>query len=148
MDLGPRVVKSVELPLTAPMVMESLCALGNAKMKVPDDIRLLMDPHRDGPGVRIELELPRGVTASFVMERREELAAALRRELGTVWPSVGRRHPGHLVLFVSDQVMAQAEQEPWPLLNAGEVDIFTAIPLFTNQRGAWIKLSIAYASII
>lgn len=146
---GPPVMVAHRVPaLTAPMVMAALVVLGNSKMKFPEEIRLLMDPHRDGPGVRIELELPPGVTASYVMERREEFAAALRFELGTVWPSVGVRHPGHLVLYVSDQPMAQAEQEPWPLLHAGEVDIFKPVPAFTNQRGAWIWIVLAYASVI
>lgn len=135
-------------PITAPMVMAALVALGNSKMKFVEDIRLLMDPHRDGPGVRVEMELPPGVTSSFVMEKREEFAAALRRELGTVWPSVGPRHPGHLVVVISDQVMAEAEQEPWPLLNGGEVDMFRPVPLFTNQQGSWIYLVLAYSSVI
>lgn len=134
--------------LTAPMVIEALCSLGSSKMKDPDDVAVLMDPHRAGEGVQIDLELPRSVTAGFVMEKREEFAAALRRELGTVWPSVGRRHPGHLALFVSDQVMAESPQEPWPLLAAGQIDIFAAQPTFTDQLGKWIHVTFAYASMV
>lgn len=136
-------------PLTAPMVTAALVALGNSKMKEPDSIKLLSDPHRHGDGMQVELELPPGVPARYVMEHREEFAAALRRELGCVWPSVGRRHPGHLVLFVSAQVMAQAVQASWPLLRPGAtVDLFKAFPAFTDQRGEWVHLQLAYASMI
>jgi S-DNA-T family DNA segregation ATPase FtsK/SpoIIIE len=135
-------------PLTAPMVTAALCALGNSKMKEPDDVRLLSDPHRNGPGVQIDLELPPAVPASFVQGKREEFAAALRRELGTVWPAVGVRHPGHLALFVSDQPLASAVQEPWPLLRRGEADLFAPVPAFTDQRGRWVGVTLAYSNMI
>lgn len=135
-------------PLRAPMVTAALCTLGNAKMKEPEDIRLLTDPHRCGPGVQLDLELPAGVPASFVVKQREAFAAALRRELGCVWPSVGPRHPGHLVTFVSDEPMSKARQKAWPLLKSGEVDIFEPQPAFTTQRGDWRNITLAYSSMV
>ncbi|MHA6626863.1 cell division protein FtsK [Pseudonocardia sichuanensis] len=135
-------------PLTAPMVTAALTSLGNSKMKEPDDVRLLTDPHRHGPGVQVDLELPPAVTASWVMDKREEFAAALRREIGTVWPSRGVRHPGHLALFVSDQPMSQAAQAPWPLRNGGEVDLFQPQRQFTDQRGHWVDITLAYANVV
>lgn len=132
--------------LTAPMVTAALCTLGSSRMKEPDDIRLLMDVARYGQGYQIDLELPAGVPASWVIEKREELAAALRRELGTVWPAVGQRHPGHLALFVSDVPMATARQAPWPVLHSGKVNLFEPIPLFTDQRGQWVSQTLAYTA--
>lgn len=132
--------------ITAPMVINALCALGNSKMKDPGDVRVLMDPHRAGPGVQIDMELPPSVTATWVMENREKLAAALRRNLGTVWPSVGPSHPGHLALFISDMPVTETEQEPWPLASSGPIDIFTPQPVFTDQLGRWVYLNLAYAS--
>jgi S-DNA-T family DNA segregation ATPase FtsK/SpoIIIE len=132
--------------ITAPMVIGALCALGNSKMKEPDDVRVIMDPHSAGEGVQIDLELPPGVTAAFVMDKREQFAAALRHPLGCVWPSVGARHPGHLSLYISKQVMAEAQQEVWPLLAGPQVDIFGTLPAFTDQIGGWIGVSLAYAS--
>lgn len=145
-ELPPRTVPASTPKLTAPMVIAALCALGNSKMKDPDAIRVLMDPHRSGQGVQIDLELPPGTTASYVVENREKFAGALRLELGTVWPSVGRRHPDHLSLFVSDQVMAEAEQDIWALASAPRVDIFDMLPAFTNQPGKWVPVCLAYAS--
>lgn len=138
---GPDVV-----PLRAPMVRTALCQLGIGALKDPESVRLLTDVHRHGPGVQVDVELPPGVPATAVMERREELAAALRRELGCVWPSVGARHPGHLALYVADQAMTAAKQAPWPLAKDGQVDLFAPQPMFTNQMGAWVNLTIAYSN--
>jgi S-DNA-T family DNA segregation ATPase FtsK/SpoIIIE len=132
--------------LTAPMVTAALCQLGNSKMKDPDSIRLLMDVARHGAGYQIDLELPGGVPASFVIEQREEFAGALRRELGTVWPSVGKRHPSHLVIYVGDQPMSTARQAAWPLLVGKPIDIFEPQPLFTDQRGQWVTQGLAYTA--
>ncbi|MGH3898093.1 MAG: hypothetical protein ACRDTA_07515 [Pseudonocardiaceae bacterium] len=73
-------------PLRPTIVIEVLCSLGNAKMVKPEQIRLLSDVAREGRDYRIELELPQGATANFVMDKRAELAIAIRRELGCVWP--------------------------------------------------------------
>lgn len=158
--LGKQLVKTTTLkagmvePLKAPVVIAGLCALGNSKMneKTEQDaktaIRLLTDPHRHGPGVQVDMELPPGVPATFVQSKREEFAAALRRELGTVWPSVGVRHPGHLSLFVSDQAMAMQAQERWPLLRSDGVDLFKPFPAFTDQKGEWQNLTLAYSNVI
>ena len=157
--LNPGVLPAnVVPPLRAPMVTAALCTLGNSRMtaKTEDDpegkplskIQLLMDVARQGPGYQIDLELPAGVPASFVQGRREAFAAALRRELGTVWPSVGARHPGHLSLYVCDLPMSRAPQEPWPLLESGVVDLGARVPLFTDQRGDWVSIRLAYANMI
>lgn len=139
-------------PLRAPLICEALASLGNAKMSARTEedprtaIRLLSDVHRHGPGVQADLELPAGVPATWVMEKREELAAALRRELGCVWPAVGPRHPGHLVLYVADQPMSKARQSAWPLAKVPRIDIFDPQPVATDQRGRWVNLPIAYSN--
>lgn len=147
-------VKSTELgegiviPLRAPMVRSALCQIGIAGLKEPDDIRLLMDVHRHGPGVQVDLELPGGVPGASVVERREKLAAALKRELGTVWPSVGIRHAAHLSLYVCDEPMVKQAQKPWPLAEGAEVDIFLPQPFVTDQRGEWVTQTFAYANAV
>ncbi|HEY8588462.1 MAG TPA: hypothetical protein VIL55_02805 [Naasia sp.] len=134
------------VPLRAPLVRQALCDIGIGRLKDPDDIRMLTDVHRHGPGVQVDVELPAGVPASDVMEKREELAAALRRELGTVWPAVGIRHPGHLSLFVADQPMSSSKQAPWPLLREGTVNVFRGAPMVTDQRNQWIDVTLAYTA--
>jgi DNA segregation ATPase FtsK/SpoIIIE, S-DNA-T family len=133
-------------PLRAPFVMEALCSLGVGGMKDPAQIGLLFDVARVGPGYQVDLELPRGVAATAVIEKREQLSAALRRELGCVWPSVGPRHQGHLRLYVADEPMATARQARWPLLKSGQTNIFAPMPAFTDQRGRWVAIELAYTS--
>jgi DNA segregation ATPase FtsK/SpoIIIE, S-DNA-T family len=135
-------------PLKAPFVMEALCSLGIGGMRSPDDIGLLFDVARVGGGYQVDLELPRGVAAEAVLDKRPQLSAALRRELGTVWPSVGKRHSGHLSLFVGDQPMNAAKQNPWPLLKAGQVNVFQPAPFATDQQNRWVNVTLAYTSWI
>jgi S-DNA-T family DNA segregation ATPase FtsK/SpoIIIE len=133
-------------PLRSETVVNALVSLRIPGMTKPEEIRFVNDITTPSSGYLFELELPAGVTAEAVMEKRSELSAALRHPLGTVWPSVGKRHQGHLVLFVSHEDMNSVRQKPWPLLKSGAVDVFKPVPLFTNQRNRWIELTLAYTS--
>ncbi len=135
-----------DTPLTADVVREALCSLGIAKMTKPEDIQLLYPVRPTRAGYVIDITLPRGVTATEVMTRREKLSSGLQRGIGTVWPSVGDRHEGHLVLFISHVDMGRAKQKPWPLLKDGSVNVFKPVPMFTDQRGEWVELTIATTS--
>jgi DNA segregation ATPase FtsK/SpoIIIE, S-DNA-T family len=133
-------------PLRSETVVNALVSLRIPGMSKPEDIRMMLDVPSPSSGYLFEMELPSGVTAEAVMEKRSELSAALRHPLGTVWPSVGRRHQGHLVLFVSHEDMNTARQKPWPLMKNGAVDVFQPVPMFTDQRNRWVKLTLAYTS--
>ena len=135
-----------EVPLTADTVREALCSLGIPKMTRPEDIQLLFAVKPSRAGYIIDITLPRGVTATEVMAKREKLSSGLQRGIGTVWPSVGERHAGHLVLFISHVDMSRAKQKIWPFLKDGTVDVFKPVPMFTDQRGEWIDLRIATTS--
>jgi DNA segregation ATPase FtsK/SpoIIIE, S-DNA-T family len=103
----------------------------------------------NGTGWRAEVELPRGVTATEVVEKREELASALARPLGCVWPEANADvHPGRLVLFVADKDMSRSKQSVWPLLKSGTVDLFTPFPFGTDPRGRLVTLTLMFASMI
>jgi S-DNA-T family DNA segregation ATPase FtsK/SpoIIIE len=135
---------------TAEMVIDALCRIGVPGMtlaaaeRVHDEIRLRAPGvARSARGYTIELELPPGITAAAVMDKREGLAGALRRKLGTVWPSRGTDHPGHLRLFLSDVPMATAPQSRWPLAKGQLLDIFSPIALFTDKEGEWIDVTLA-----
>ncbi len=133
-------------PLKPETVINALINLRIPGMTRPEDIRILFDVPSPSSGYLFELELPAGVTAEAVMEKRSELSAALRHPVGTVWPAVGKRHQGHLVLFVSHENMNTMKQKPWPLLRSGVVDVFNPQPMFTDQRNRWITQVLAYTS--
>jgi DNA segregation ATPase FtsK/SpoIIIE, S-DNA-T family len=145
----------VEKP-TADMVIDALCRIGvpgmtlNATDRVKEEIRLRAPGvARSARGYTIELELPPGITAAAVMDKREPLAGATRRKLGTVWPSKGPDHPGHLRLFLSDVPMATAPQSVWPVAKRGEaIDIFEPFPLFTDQEGEWVDITVMGTHVV
>ncbi|WP_433299021.1 cell division protein FtsK [Actinoplanes sp. CA-030573] len=154
--LDTAVVRNDAAPLTSAEVFTALSVLGikgindairrgdNGKRWFPAPIA-----RENGVGWRAEVELPRGVTASSVVEKREELAAALTRPLGCVWPEANAEvHPGRLVLFVADKDMSRAKQKPFPLLKSGTVNLFKAAPFGTDPRGAVVTITLMYASMI
>ncbi|GAA3759614.1 S-DNA-T family DNA segregation ATPase FtsK/SpoIIIE [Spinactinospora alkalitolerans] len=104
---------------------------------------------RDGPGWRAELDLPYGVTASAVAEKRKELASGLRRNLGCVWPEAEtEEHPGRLVLWVGDLPMNKAKPAPWPLLKTGKASIFEPLPYGVDQRGRPVAIQLMFANLL
>jgi len=109
-------------------------------------------PHpirQDGPGWRADVDLPLGVTAGDVMDKRKELASGLRRPLGCVWPEQDRdEHPGRLVLWVGMRDVSKTRQPSWPLAKRGGVDLFRPVPFGTDQRGRWVSLCLMYVSAV
>ena len=152
--LDTAVVKASVQPLTSEVVVRALSVLGvagitQALAKNPKAISFPAPIMRDGPGWRADVELPYGVTATEVIERREKLASALARPLGCVWPEGNADvHPGRLVLWVGDQDMAKARKPAWPLLHAGTVDLFKSVPWGTDQRGRWVELTLMYVAML
>jgi S-DNA-T family DNA segregation ATPase FtsK/SpoIIIE len=99
----------------------------------------------DGPGWRAEVDLPYGVTATQVIDRREQLASGLRRPLGAVWPEpVTHEHAGRLDLWVGRADVSKARPPAWPLLRAGQADVFGELPFGTDVRGRVVKVPMAY----
>jgi DNA segregation ATPase FtsK/SpoIIIE, S-DNA-T family len=124
--------------------------INQALSKNPSAAVVLIDPiARDGPGWLARLDLPHGVTAAEVMDRRDNLASGLRRPIGCVWPENERkRHPGALALWVGDEDMSEADQPPWPLAKRGAADMFKATAFATDQRGRPIMITLMFVSII
>ena len=141
--------------LTREAIVRALSGLGIGEMnkalrEYPDTAVVLIDPvHRDGPGWLARLDLPYGVTAGQVSEKREHLASGLRRPLGCVWPETDhKRHPGALNLFVADEDMTTAEQPAWPLARRGAADMFGPVPFGTDPRGRVVTITLMFVSII
>ena len=154
--LGTAVVRHDAAPLTSTEVFTALAALNikgindairrgdNGKRWFPAPIT-----RENGTGWRADVELPRGVTASTVVDKREELAAALTRPLGCVWPEANAEvHPGRLTLFVADKDMSRSKQGPWPLLTKGTVNLFQPFAFGTDPRGRLVTLTLMFASMI
>jgi S-DNA-T family DNA segregation ATPase FtsK/SpoIIIE len=154
--LDTAVVRTAVAPLTSAEVFNALASLGiagiNQAIRRGDTGRAWFPSpiqRENGVGWRCEVELPRGVTASTVVDKREELAAALTRPLGCVWPEANAEvHPGRLVLFVADKDMSRAKQAAFPLLKSGTVNLFKPAPFGTDPRGGLVTLTLMYASLI
>ncbi len=153
--LTSAVVPAAYDPLTMENIVRALGALGIGEMnkalrEYPDKAIVAIDPPmRDGPGWLARLDLPFGVTAGTVSEKREELASGLRRQLGCVWPETDhKRHPGALNLFVADEEMSAAERPAWPLAKRGTADMFAPVVFGTDPRGKPVTVRLMFASVI
>ncbi|HVV10556.1 FtsK/SpoIIIE domain-containing protein [Amycolatopsis sp.] len=151
--LGRAVVTSKAPKLTSDVVVRALGALGisqiNQAVAKGPGITFPAPITRDGPGWRAEVDLPHGVTATDVMERRDKLASGLRRPLGCVWPEpVSEEHSGRLVVWVGDTDLSKAKPAVWPLAKKGEADLFAAVPFGTDQRGRPIGIDLMFANMV
>jgi S-DNA-T family DNA segregation ATPase FtsK/SpoIIIE len=150
----PAVLTSPEAPrLTGEIVVRALGSLGipaiTTAIKNGPPITFASECHRDGAGWRADVDLPYGVTAVDIMDKRMELASGLRRPLGCVWPEAALEvHPGRLVLFVGDRDMATAKQKPWPLLKSGRADVFAPIPFGYDQRGRPVEITMMFENVL
>ncbi|URN09089.1 cell division protein FtsK [Actinomadura madurae] len=152
--LDTAVVSTKAPKLTSEIVVRALAALGNAEInkavgKGGSGITFPAPITRDGPGWRAEVDLPYGVTATDIMERRDRLASGLRRPLGCVWPEPAHdQHAGRLVLWVGDQDMNQVKANAGPLVKGARVDLFKAVPFGTDQRGRPVTVELMYANAL
>jgi S-DNA-T family DNA segregation ATPase FtsK/SpoIIIE len=144
--VGTEVVK-----LTSDIVIRALSSLGIAAMNPTKGIAITFPApiQRDGPGWRAEVDLPFGVTAVDIMERRDRLASGLRRPLGCVWPEPSaEEHAGRLVLWVGNQPMSKTKQPAWPLAKHGQADVFKPLPFGNDQRGRLVSILLMFANIL
>jgi S-DNA-T family DNA segregation ATPase FtsK/SpoIIIE len=139
--------------LTVELIVRMLGVLGIGEMNKamredPAKAIVTIDgPMRDGGGWLWRGDLPPGVKAADVSEKREEAASALRRPLGCVWPEVDhRQHPGRLNLYVSDEDMRSAEQPPWPLAKRGTADVFKPELIGYDPRGRAVTVTLMFVS--
>jgi S-DNA-T family DNA segregation ATPase FtsK/SpoIIIE len=150
-----RIVGQAHVPaqyeaLTLDVVTRALGALGlagiNAWLRVEGNRIDYTGPVReDGPGWLCTANLPFGVTVGEVIDRRDKLASGLRRPLGAVWPElVSTQHEGALALWVGQQDVTARKPVPWPLLKAGQVDVFRPVPFGTDVRGRKVSAPLVF----
>lgn len=151
--IGPAVTAPQVTRLDSETVLRALGALGiaeiNRALSKGDGIAFTAPIVADGPGWRAELDLPYGVTAVDVIERRDKLASGLRRPLGAVWPEpVSEEHPGRLVLWVGQRAMNAMPPIPWPLAKAGKTSLFEPVPFGCDPRGRAVNLTLMFESVL
>jgi DNA segregation ATPase FtsK/SpoIIIE, S-DNA-T family len=152
---GHKVLEQAAVPvsvqrLTPDVITKALCSIGIAGIARDADAISYPSPvARDGQGWRAEVDLPLGVTASEVIARREKLASALGRPLGSVWPETdAQASPARLVLWVGDQDMASMAQSPWPLQNKSSVDIFDPFTFGEDAQGRAVSRCLAETNML
>ncbi|MFF0139689.1 FtsK/SpoIIIE domain-containing protein [Streptomyces sp. NPDC005227] len=154
--IGPAVMRTELQKLTGSIVFRALDSIGNAKISAAlkrggdmNGMKFVAEVCRDGPGYRADLDLPYGVVPEDVMEQRQALASGLRRKLGCVWPSGDPdEHEGRLILWVGDRPMNETTKPAWPLLKAGEVDLFKPVVFGNDQRMRDLRVTLMFASIV
>jgi DNA segregation ATPase FtsK/SpoIIIE, S-DNA-T family len=155
---GRTITTKAELPAqvqppTGDVIVRALGAVGIAEINkaiaagtfppFPSPVR------EDGPGWRAEVDLPYGVTAGMVIDRREQLASGLRRPLGAVWPEpVTHEHAGRLELWVGRADISKARPPVWPLLRSGQVNVFEPQPFGIDVRGRVVRLALIYLNLL
>lgn len=122
--------------LTAVSVRLALIQIGVPGLKDPAGLEFPPPGiHRDGPGWLARVNLPGGVTAVKVLEKREELSSALRLPIDQIWPSGGPEHAGQLDLWVGYKPASQMGKPRWSLVGpAAQTSFFEPAPFAFNPR--------------
>lgn len=119
--------------LTADMTRKAIIATG--QVKDPEAITFHQDIGRDGPGWLAVVDLPDGVVATDVIEKRDQLAGGFRLPKPQVWPSpAAGAHPGRLHIWVADRPVTEMKPPAWPLLKDGQTDYFKPSPYGHDPR--------------
>jgi S-DNA-T family DNA segregation ATPase FtsK/SpoIIIE len=105
-----------------------------AYLKAGMPLQYLTPARRDGRGTHAVVRLPAGVTAEKIARRRADLATGLHRLAKEVWPTTGAE-AGILDLWVADKGALAEGAGPYPLLDAGAVDVFKGVPFGRTLRG-------------
>jgi DNA segregation ATPase FtsK/SpoIIIE, S-DNA-T family len=151
---GRKIVQPARVPsayeaLTETVISRAMGGLGiagiNAWLKEHGTVAIPEPIRQDGPGYRAVIDLPFGVTATQVIERRGQLASGLRRPLGAVWPEPDPgEHEGRLHLYVGREDISKAKAPPWPLLRAGSVDVFKPFPWAVSPQGRKVNAAMVF----
>lgn len=121
--------------LTAERVRDALCVLGIPGLKDPKKITFPMEIHRDGPGQLARVNLPHGVEAVEVCDKRGKLSSALRLPVDQVWPTGGPDHEGQLDLWVGYQPASKMKPPKWSLAADGaRTSVFEPVEFGADQR--------------
>lgn len=149
--IAPAILPPAYTVPTPEVIIRALSALNIAAITKAIDsgagIEWVSDVHRDGNGWAVEMNLPYGVTAKMIIQRREQLSSGLRRPLSAVWPeAVPDEHDGRLFLWIGRHDLAKARPPAYPLLRAGQCSVFDPVPFATVPRGLGISVPLFEAN--
>lgn len=133
---GPRFTK-----LTGEMVRRAIVALRIQGVKELGDIEFPPPGiHRDGPGWLARFDLPEGIEAVEVLEKRGKLSSALRLPVDQVWPTAGPEHAGQVDLWVGYLPSSKMGQPRWSLASpTARTSVFEPAEFGTDQRQRRVK---------
>ena len=151
--IEPAILPPAYVVPTPEIITRALGSLGIAAInKVIESgagIAWVSDVHRDGDGWGVEFDLPYGVTAKMIIQKREQLSSGLRRPLSAVWPeAVPGEHEGRVFLWIGRHDLAKVKPALYPLLRAGTADIFGAVPFAVIPRGTGITVPMFQANYL
>lgn len=132
----------LQRPLDSSEIVEALEAMG-----IKGDVNFVNPIQVDGPGWLAEMDLPRGVLAEKLLDRRKELAGAMRRPLQCVWPTVGTEHPSRVNLWIAKKDPRHIKR-PWPLLKGGRADLYGEFPFGVTPRGEVVSMSLIGTNVL
>jgi S-DNA-T family DNA segregation ATPase FtsK/SpoIIIE len=132
----------LQRPLNSGEIAEALDAIG-----IKGETRFVNPVQVDGPGWLAELDLPRGVLAERLLDKRKELAGAMRRPLQCVWPSVGTEHPSRANLWVA-KTDPRTIKRAWPLAHDGQADMYAEFPFGVTPRGEVVPLALIGTNVL
>jgi DNA segregation ATPase FtsK/SpoIIIE, S-DNA-T family len=147
---APAVIKTQYRRLTADMVEVALLAAGLAKLDKEGRHRMrwVQPVTRDGAGYLAVIDLPPGTTFKQAMDERASIASGLHCAVEQVWPERDRVSERRLRLWVGDQAMADMTPPTWPLLKAGQVDMFGEWPFALTARGRVAAMCLIFANLL
>ncbi|MFJ1581767.1 cell division protein FtsK [Streptomyces sp. NPDC088197] len=132
----------LQRPLNSSEIADALEAIG-----VRGEPSFVNPIQVDGPGWLAELDLPRGVLAEKLLDKRKELAGAMRRPLQCVWPSVGTEHPSRANLWVA-KTDPRTIKRAWPLAADGQADMYGEFPFGVTPRGETVPLALIGTNVL
>lgn len=133
----------LQRPLNSGEIAEALDAIG-----IKGETTFVNPVQVDGPGWLAELDLPRGVLAERLLDKRKELAGAMRRPLQCVWPSVGTEHPSRANLWVA-KTDPRTIKRTWPLaLDGQQADMYAEFPFGVTPRGETVPLALIGTNVL
>ncbi|BCJ71217.1 cell division protein FtsK [Catellatospora sp. IY07-71] len=128
--------------LTAEQVRAALVAVKAQGLTDPSQLEFPTPIHRDGPGWLARVNLPLGVEAVKVIEKRAALSSALRLPIDQVWPAPGPEHAGQLDLWVGYQPASKMGKPRWALLADNAVtSVFRPEEFGSDERQRPVKTS-------